>query len=306
MLALLLAPAGARAQSQPAPDKDAAVILVVDASKSMKADDGTGRPKIDGGQGGAQHARRRAARRRQGRPARLRLAGQRHRQGGGLRGHEARLAGRAAGPRRAQGRDRRAHAARVHADRRVAAGRGRRTSGPRSRRPSCSSPTAATTARRPRRAASRARSPRAASRCKIQAVGFQVKAGARRQLQCIADAGGGRYVDADNAQELGGQLRALTARALRPYVTEGKRLEAAPAPAHGEALRARASTRPRSAADAPAWFSFKVGAGQTISGQRDAARTVRRRHPGDLQDGDPGREPRVHGQRRRDELRRRR
>ena len=42
---------------------------------------------------------------------------------------------------------------------------------------------------------------------KIQAVGFQVKSGARRQLQCIADAGGGRYVDADNAQELGGQLR---------------------------------------------------------------------------------------------------
>jgi Ca-activated chloride channel family protein len=46
MLAVLLAPAGARAQSQPAPSKDAAVILVVDASKSMKADDGTGRPKI--------------------------------------------------------------------------------------------------------------------------------------------------------------------------------------------------------------------------------------------------------------------
>ena len=46
MLAVLLAPAGARAQSQPAPDKDAAVILVVDASKSMKADDGSGRPKM--------------------------------------------------------------------------------------------------------------------------------------------------------------------------------------------------------------------------------------------------------------------
>ena len=31
---------------------------------------------------------------------------------------------------------------------------------------------------------------------KIQAVGFQVKSGARKQLQCIAAAGGGRYVDA--------------------------------------------------------------------------------------------------------------
>src|SRR5829696_9676242 len=46
LLALLLAPAGAHAQSQPAPANDAAVILVVDASKSMKADDGTGRPKM--------------------------------------------------------------------------------------------------------------------------------------------------------------------------------------------------------------------------------------------------------------------
>src|SRR4051812_49760592 len=48
MLALLLAPAAAAAgaQSQPAPYKDAAVILVVDASKSMRADDGSGQPKI--------------------------------------------------------------------------------------------------------------------------------------------------------------------------------------------------------------------------------------------------------------------
>src|SRR3954462_15916019 len=46
MLFELLAPTGARAQTQPAPDKDAAVILVVDASKSMRADDGSGRPKM--------------------------------------------------------------------------------------------------------------------------------------------------------------------------------------------------------------------------------------------------------------------
>ena len=130
VLALLLAPAGVRAQSQPPPDKDAAVILVVDASKSMKADDGSGRPKMAGRQGGAQHARRRAARRRQGRPADLRVGGRRHREGGGLRGHEARLTRGAAGPRRAEGLDRRDHAARVHADRRVAAGRGE---GPRHR-----------------------------------------------------------------------------------------------------------------------------------------------------------------------------
>ncbi|MEA2284346.1 MAG: Ca-activated chloride channel, partial [Solirubrobacteraceae bacterium] len=65
---------------------------------------------------------------------------------------------------------------------------------------------------------------------KIQAVGFRVKAGARRQLQCIARAGGGRYVDATDAEGLGAQLRALTARALRPYITVGERIEPAPTP----------------------------------------------------------------------------
>jgi Ca-activated chloride channel family protein len=99
---------------------------------------------------------------------------------------------------------------------------------------------------------------------KIQAVGFQVKAGARRQLQCIADAGGGRYVDADSAQELGGQLRALTARALRPYVTEGKRLDPTAEPATAK-LYGPGQYTTEVGPESPAWFSFKVGEGQTLS-----------------------------------------
>ena len=98
---------------------------------------------------------------------------------------------------------------------------------------------------------------------KIQAVGFQVKSSARRQLQCIAEAGGGRYVDADNAQELGGQLRSLTARALRPYVTQGKALEGVPAPAQAK-LYGPGQYVTTVSPGAPAWFSFKVGAGQSI------------------------------------------
>ena len=41
VLVVLLAPGAARGQTQPAPAKDAAVILVVDASKSMRAGDGS-------------------------------------------------------------------------------------------------------------------------------------------------------------------------------------------------------------------------------------------------------------------------
>ena len=103
MLALLLVPAGAPAQSQPAPDKDAAVILVVDASKSMKADDGSGRPKMAAAKAALNTLVDELPDDAKVGLRDLRLGGQRHRQGGGLRGHEARLAGRAARPRRAQG-----------------------------------------------------------------------------------------------------------------------------------------------------------------------------------------------------------
>jgi Ca-activated chloride channel homolog len=99
---------------------------------------------------------------------------------------------------------------------------------------------------------------------KIQAVGFQVAARARKQLECIAEAGGGRYVDADNADELGGQLRSLTARALRPYVTEGKALVGVPEPSAAK-LYGPGQYVTTVPANAPAWYSFRVGAGQSIA-----------------------------------------
>jgi len=98
---------------------------------------------------------------------------------------------------------------------------------------------------------------------KIQAVGFQVKPGARRQLECIADAGGGRYVDAGDAEELGSQLRSLTARALRPYTLQGKRLPGAPAPPQAR-LVAGGQYTSEVTADAVGWYAFRVGEGQGI------------------------------------------
>ena len=51
---------------------------------------------------------------------------------------------------------------------------------------------------------------------RIQAIGFKVDQEARRELKCIAAAGGGVYTDADNAQTLKEQLRVLSTRALGP------------------------------------------------------------------------------------------
>ena len=99
---------------------------------------------------------------------------------------------------------------------------------------------------------------------KIQAVGFRVKRGRAQAAPVHRRRGGGRYVDADNAQELGGQLRSLTARALRPYVTQGKALEGVPAPAEAKLYGPGQYTTSVSASS-PSWYSFKVGAGQSIA-----------------------------------------
>ena len=263
MLAVLLAPAGAQAQSQPAPSKDAAVLLILDASKSMQADDGTGRPKFQAAKAALNTLVDELP---DDAKVGLRVYGSEvsgtGRQAGcadtklvspvaaldraGLKGQIAALKPRGFTPIGAslQGAVKDLGTAKQKTVVLVSDGGD-----------NCKPPDPCDVAKQ---------ISRGGIALKIQAVGFQVKAGARRQLQCIAEAGGGRYVDADNAQELGGQLRALTARALRPYLTEGKRLEATTEPATAKLYGAGQYTTEVSVNE-PAWYSFKVGAGQTLS-----------------------------------------
>ena len=62
----------------------------------------------------------------------------------------------------------------------------------------------------------------------ISVVGFQVNDRVRRQLRCIARAGGGSYVDVDDADQLGGELSALLSRAFRSYEPTGTEVEGGP------------------------------------------------------------------------------
>jgi Ca-activated chloride channel family protein len=55
----------------------------------------------------------------------------------------------------------------------------------------------------------------------ISVVGLQVNARVRRQLRCIADAGGGTYVDANDPEALRRELLAAFARAFRFYDPSG-------------------------------------------------------------------------------------
>jgi Ca-activated chloride channel homolog len=55
----------------------------------------------------------------------------------------------------------------------------------------------------------------------ISVVGLQVNDRVRRQLECIADAGGGTYVDAQDPEALKRELLAAFARAFRAYEASG-------------------------------------------------------------------------------------
>jgi Ca-activated chloride channel homolog len=74
----------------------------------------------------------------------------------------------------------------------------------------------------------------------ISVVGFQVNDRVRRQLRCIAAAGGGSYVDVGDADQLGDELAALLSRAFRSYEPTGTKVEGTPdkaqAPALGQGL----------------------------------------------------------------------
>ncbi|WP_191089790.1 vWA domain-containing protein [Nesterenkonia ebinurensis] len=67
----------------------------------------------------------------------------------------------------------------------------------------------------------------------IHTVGFNIDqqdsdaANAREQLQCIADAGGGDYYDATDAETLTIVLERLSLRAFEPFQLEGERVEGA-------------------------------------------------------------------------------
>jgi hypothetical protein len=98
---------------------------------------------------------------------------------------------------------------------------------------------------------------------RIQAIGFNVDPDAKRELECIAHAGGGVYADADNAAALREQLRALSTRALRQYVPRGKPVRCGPNARHAAPLvpgRYVDSMLP----DSECWYAIELRRGETL------------------------------------------
>jgi Ca-activated chloride channel family protein len=72
----------------------------------------------------------------------------------------------------------------------------------------------------------------------FNAIGLAVNSKARKQLQCIAEAGGGSYYDASRSGDLSEALRKLAQRALRPFAMSGTPVRGAEEPADGPELGA--------------------------------------------------------------------
>ncbi|WP_351230242.1 VWA domain-containing protein [Streptomyces sp. NPDC002133] len=63
---------------------------------------------------------------------------------------------------------------------------------------------------------------------RIDTVGFQVRGAARKQLECIAEAGNGRYYDAPDAEALARQLQRSAQLSADGYRFRGERVEGTP------------------------------------------------------------------------------
>jgi Ca-activated chloride channel family protein len=97
----------------------------------------------------------------------------------------------------------------------------------------------------------------------ISVVGLQVDARVRRQLRCIADAGGGSYVDAGDAGALRSELLAALARAFRSYDPQGTAVTGGGSPAQAPLVGEGAyldSLRPGDTKS----YAVRVGAAQRL------------------------------------------
>jgi Mg-chelatase subunit ChlD len=98
---------------------------------------------------------------------------------------------------------------------------------------------------------------------RIQAIGLNVSADAKRELECIAKAGGGVYADANNADALRQQLQALSTRALRQYVPKGQQVHCGPNVQHAAPLnpgRYVDAMLP----DSECWYAVALRRGETL------------------------------------------
>ncbi len=99
---------------------------------------------------------------------------------------------------------------------------------------------------------------------RIQAIGFNVDPSSRRQLECIAEAGGGVYRDAGDAASLREELRILSTRALRRYVVRGKPIKGGPSARAATAVAPGRYVDRTITPDSVHWYAVDLRRGETL------------------------------------------
>jgi Ca-activated chloride channel homolog len=99
---------------------------------------------------------------------------------------------------------------------------------------------------------------------RIETVGFQVDAEARDMLRCIADATGGTYTEAPNADELAERLRELSLRALRLYRPMGAPVQGSQSSGTAPVLEPGQYTDAISPGETT-WYAVELEAGQSVA-----------------------------------------
>jgi von Willebrand factor type A domain len=98
---------------------------------------------------------------------------------------------------------------------------------------------------------------------RIQAIGFNVDAESRKELQCIASAGGGVYRDATDADSLREELKVLSTRALREYTPKGKPIKGGPDARHATPITPGQYTD-QMLPDSERWYAVDLKRGETL------------------------------------------
>ncbi|MBW9213760.1 VWA domain-containing protein [Mumia sp. zg.B53] len=93
----------------------------------------------------------------------------------------------------------------------------------------------------------------------VDVVGLSVDAKTRKQLRCIAEAGNGRYYDAEDAGELSGALDTAAVRAARPWTAIGTPITGGPDAANATTITTgdwRDALGPQHTVPGQRWFRF--------------------------------------------------
>ena len=109
---------------------------------------------------------------------------------------------------------------------------------------------------------------------RVDVVGFRVRSAARRQLRCIARAGGGSYVDARSASQLAERLQRISLRPFRTFEVTGTKI------AGNEVASGAPQLGPGRWADSIApgedrWYAIPVEEGQTLTATATVGRAPR-------------------------------